>query len=139
MGQERKRLNLSFLTMKPKFSTPRTKEKRAWVIHGVQFACVVNGSGTWNWVAYGFGDSEYCGSLDDCDEEGEEPGQEMDQLATGKLFADPPIWDPREYFLRIFEIWVIRMARENQTIVSRLKSSIKQYVSGRANAYSHCR
>ena len=107
--------------MKPR----NKKEKMSWFLHEIQFSGVVTGSGDWNWAAYGFGDSEYCGMMEDIDEE----YLELDQLAGGKLFTNPPIWTPREYFLRLLEIWMDRAARETKILVAKLDSCITEYVS----------
>jgi hypothetical protein len=76
-----------------------------------QISCAVAGSDERCWVAYCFVDTYF-----DTIEEGKESqltqGYRTDPLTCGTVAADPPIRDPRAYFLRVFRVRIDQVRRE---------------------------
>lgn len=102
------------------------KPKEVWGIHEVQATCVVAGSDDWRWVGYGFVDAEIDGSLTDLSE----VDLSFDRIAAGELEADIPIWRPRDYWLKLFEIRIERVRKEWEYLIHKLELSVNQYVRG---------
>jgi hypothetical protein len=51
-----------------------------------------------------------------------------DPLAAGRIVVDEPIWMPREYFLRVFEIRMNKVLGEWNCIGEKVEKDVKQYV-----------
>ena len=82
------------------------------------------------WVAYGLIDN-YFGSTETVDAYHELEGKggvRADPLAAGQIMADQPIWSPREYFFKVFEIRINQVLREWNWIVDNLEEEVKRYV-----------
>lgn len=100
-------------------------------IHETQFSFVICGLDNTRWVAYAFDDSE----VDDESGDGLEDnvsslgGLQEDPTAYNDdevLDADLPLWDPREYFLRIFKSRTAQVLKEWEDLVLRVERSIKR-------------
>jgi hypothetical protein len=85
------------------------------------------------WTAYGFVDV-YFDSEETVDGYDQMRGRRCrrwgrpDPLTAGRIVADEPIWMPREYFFKIFEIRMIQVLREWNWIVDQVEKAVKQYV-----------
>lgn len=90
----------------------------------------VTGRDHWVWAAYCFVDT-YFDSKESVDGyrqlKGRRRGQ-ADPLAAGDINADEPIWDPRAYFFKVFEIRINRVLKEWDLITTRMAKECKQYV-----------
>jgi hypothetical protein len=100
---------------------------------------MVAGSYEWRWVAYYFVDTYF-----DVAEEAKETvqsyyedslgpeGMRADPLTFGVIIADNPIQNPKEYFLRVFQIRINRVKREWQQVVAKMQQSVRKYVQVRS-------
>jgi hypothetical protein len=119
----RKWTNMSFLKIDTSESQDQ-KPKEVWGIHEVQTTCVVAGSDDWRWVGYGFVDGE----IDDCLIDLSEVDLSFDRIAAGELEANIPIWRPRDYWLKLFEIRIEKVRKEWEYLIHKLELSVNQYV-----------
>jgi hypothetical protein len=105
--------DLSFLEL----SSPDKNTVPKLGMSEAHFSFVVCGWRENRWVAYAFDNTE--------------PGDEgsYDRLFYGD--AEPPIWDPREYFLTVVEARVIRAADSWEALVRGIERRITKYVSHR--------
>jgi hypothetical protein len=51
-----------------------------------------------------------------------------DPLAAGQINAHEPIWTPREYFLKVFQVRMHQILREWNYIADKVDEGVKQYV-----------
>ena len=103
-------------------------------LHEAQASCIVYGHDEWQWTACAFLDNAYesgnlydAGEVDDRDGEDMEDGFDEDPIATG-LQASKPIWRPRQYFLKVFEVNIKEFSQEWSELVHRLECDIIAYV-----------
>jgi hypothetical protein len=125
-------MDLSFLEAEP---TKETDVKR----HGMyeaHFSFVIYGSHEHRWAAYAFDDNdvdteEVYDKIFPCD------GMHQDPIASNNdTDAELPIWDPREYFLKILAPRVAGIADSWETLLRLIERRIEEYVS---SIYSHRR
>jgi hypothetical protein len=96
-------------------------------IRETQISCVISGSDDWRWVSYAFVDADF---------DGDEFGDlHWDPIAAGNIDANMPIWKPREYFLKVFEIRIIQVRREWDFLVRKVELSIDRYVSCHTSSF----
>jgi hypothetical protein len=95
-----------------------------WGMQEAQISCVVTGTDDWRWVAYGFVDSEVDGLLDDCSE----ADLCFDQIARGELEARFPVRQPRNYWIRVFQIRLASIGKQWEHILYRLQRAIDTHV-----------
>jgi hypothetical protein len=94
---------------------------------------VVTGIDHWVWTAYGCVDT-YFGSEESVDGYDQMKGRRCrrwgrpDPLAAGQINAHEPIWTPREYFLKVFQVRVSQILREWNLIGSKVEEEVKRYV-----------
>ena len=93
-----------------------------------QISFIICGWANGRWVAYAFVDTDFDGK-----ELAEETflyeGMHEDPIASdGELDANHPIWDPREYFLMIFEVRIAQILKEWECLVRTVERSIKNHV-----------
>jgi hypothetical protein len=117
--------DLSFL----KGQNTEPEDKKNHRIYQAQISCVVYGFDEWKWDAYAFVDTEH--ELHDGDDLADKgtPSEEYyeDPIASGQD-ARRPIWKPRQYFLKTFEIRAKEIRREWDQLVRHLVLAISQYV-----------
>ncbi|KAI3398865.1 hypothetical protein diail_8374 [Diaporthe ilicicola] len=108
--------NLQFLKLAPFRTEPRDSND---CIYEAQISVLVTGVDHWSWTAYAFIDTYYKGtgnreSVEYYVEQVEqvEYGPKPDPLTEGQYDAEPPVWRPREYFLRVLECRVKQVKRE---------------------------
>jgi len=109
-------------------SIPTRTNKMQDYIHEAQISVLVNGVDDWVWAAYCFVDvyfkdarhSERVHYYSD-------PRVPMDPHSCGKHPANPPIWIPREYFLRALQARIEQVKHEWNNSVSRLIQQIEPY------------
>lgn len=126
----------------PLFGSKSVSSSRAeYFLYEAQVSVAVTGFDDSVWTAYGIVDT-YFGTKEsirryDRFTTGHSSGR-PDPLAAGQINADVPIWNPREYFLRVFEIRIIQISREWDFILDRVEDAVKQYVqSGFRLDFSH--
>jgi hypothetical protein len=118
---QRQWTDLSFLKLD--MSEPQDpKSKEVWGIHEAQTSCVITGSDEWRWVGYGFIDTEIDGFLTDKDD------LSFDQIAAEEIDATKPIWRPRGYWLKVFEIRIEQVRKEWEYLIYKVELSVNQYV-----------
>ena len=122
---KRRWTDLSFLKIDTSDSQDK-EPKEVWGIHEAQASCVVTGSDDWRWVGYGFVDTEIDGFLADLSED----DLSFDQIAAGELEANIPIWRPRDYWLKVFEIRIEQVRKEWEYLIHKVELSVNQYVRG---------
>jgi hypothetical protein len=123
-------IDLSFLTGQPQKVIPEG--------HGileVHFSFVICGSDNLRWTAYAFSDED---EEDEEEEEEEEDelgaegipggGFNRDPISDG-LDADIPIWNVKEYFIKVVKNRMNRVLRRWEYLVRGIETIIKQRVS----------
>jgi len=96
------------------------------------FAFVIHGHSDRRWTAYAFSKNGL-GSL-----EGGDYGYadfHEDPIALGKLNANSPIYDAREYFVRILEVWIGQISELCKKVIQRTERQISSYVSHKLNSF----
>ncbi|KAH8588290.1 hypothetical protein B0O99DRAFT_693577 [Bisporella sp. PMI_857] len=114
--------DLSFLAIE----SSKLQDQGVYGIHEAQISVVICGSDNRRWVGYGFVDKKF----DDEDMgDAQEEGILDDPIASdyGRIDANLPLWDPREYFLSIFEIRIDQVLKEWEFLVRTVERSIKRY------------
>ena len=118
-------IDLSFL-----LNTGDSQGEEVYGIYESNVAFVCCGSDNQRWTGYSFVD----GHPDSVEEElGEliSPGKGLhhDPISDGMLPADKPLWDPREYFLKIYTIRIVQVRDAWEPLVRKTEIRIKEYVS----------
>lgn len=125
MKPDRGWTDLSFLDLDiPDSNVQPPEGNEVWSLQEAQISCVVTGTDDWRWTAYGFVDAEVDGLLTDAGEE--EMG--FDQIAGGRIEAKYPIWRPRDYLIRVFELRINEITREYENLLCRLNLAFDRYV-----------
>jgi len=103
-------------------------------LYEAMVSCVVAGLHEHNWVAYCFVDTYFDGSDDRREtvleyhkDKVSEDGMNMDPLTYGNCDAEDPIWDPREYFLRVCFHRLSPMVREWELLIAQVEDSFEAY------------
>ncbi|KAE9371903.1 hypothetical protein N431DRAFT_341225 [Stipitochalara longipes BDJ] len=91
-----------------------------WGMQEAQISCVIIGTDDWRWVGYGFVDSEVDGLLDECDEE----ELQFDQIADRELYTHSPVQQPRNYWIRVFQIRIASIGKQWEHNLYRLQRAI---------------
>jgi hypothetical protein len=101
-----------------------------------KISCVVHGLDEWQWTTWAFEDTEYeMGVNDHMSNHNGASGDEKttcdafkeDPITCG-LDADMPIWKPRQYFLKAFEVRIIKVREEWDRLVHKLELDRKENV-----------
>jgi hypothetical protein len=107
-----------------------------YCLYEMHMGCVTHGFDEWNWNNWTMEDS-----VQEYEEGGDEhnggevgtveavAGQDIseDPIACG-LDANKPIWRPRQYFLKAFEIRIKKIRQEWDELVHKLEIDRKEYV-----------
>jgi hypothetical protein len=110
--------------------------QKTFRLHKAHISCVIKGSGEWQWIAWVFEDTNHeQGASDDADchsgVDGDEDlpcqGFKEDPITCG-LDANTPIRKPRQYFLKAFEIRIIKVREEWDELVHKLEVDKKENV-----------
>lgn len=127
--------DLSFLeTSDTGISTSETEkqqekeEEEVWGIREAHISFVVTGTDDWRWAGYGFIDAEIDGVLADSSPD----DLLFDPIAARELKANLPIWKPREYWLKVFEVRIGQVRKEWDDLAHKLEHDIDTYVRGRS-------
>ena len=99
-------------------------------IYEAHISCIVCGVDNWQWVAYAFIDTDHDGdkSTDKVTvDRVMSPQGYCEDLISG-LDANYPIWNPRLYFLKIFEVRSKQVKEEWDLLVRNLLCDIHKYV-----------
>jgi hypothetical protein len=115
--------DLSFLKLDA-CESQEQEPKEVWGIQEAQISCVITGSDDWQWVGYGFVDTEIDGVLADSSD----IDLSFDQIAAGRLEITTPIWSPREYWLKVFEYRIDYVRLQWNYLIQKLEPSVDQYV-----------
>jgi hypothetical protein len=127
------------LLLKPESIKPEDKE--TYRLYPAQISCVVYGYSEWQWLAYAFADTEHT----EHDHEGGYEWPHVDDRVVDSaeatfsegLTEDPitcapdaslPIWRPRQYFLKAFEIQAKKVMQEWDPVVHKLVVDTRAYV-----------
>lgn len=126
MKPPRRWIDLSFL----KLRSLRSETEANVGIHEAHISFALSGSDHERWTAFAFVDTAFDDEeLDENLSSGEGVGFHQDPIASDPwIQANHPIWDPREYFLAIFELRIAQVAREWQYLVRKVEQSVKEYV-----------
>jgi hypothetical protein len=115
--------------------------QEVYQLHEAQASCVVYGHDEWQWTACAFldnahesGDLYDAGEFQDGDvEDGEAivdqkvDGFDEDPIATG-LPVSKPIWRPRQYFTKVFEVNIKEVSQEWHELIHKMECDIMAYV-----------
>jgi hypothetical protein len=98
-------------------------------IYESQLSVMVTGIDDWVWAAYCFVDVYFKGD-EHCErvEHYSSANPKMDPHSCGRYAAEPPVWTPREYFLRALSSRMQQIKQEWENSVSRLIQQIEPYV-----------
>ncbi|KAG0645349.1 hypothetical protein D0Z07_9001 [Hyphodiscus hymeniophilus] len=99
-----------------------------YCLYESQISVSVTGIDHWVWIARAIVDT-YFDSKESVENyhgmNGRKKGR-ADPLAAGRINADEPIWTPREYFFKIFEIRMQQVLKEWNRIVNKMEEDIKR-------------
>jgi hypothetical protein len=104
-------------------------------MYEAQFSLVICGSNEERWTAYAFDDTEFDGEelydkIFPCE------GVHADPVALDDdIDAERPIWNPREYFLKVVEARMAQATVEWEVLVRSVERSIREYVRYPAIAF----
>lgn len=96
-------------------------------IYEAQISVLVTGVDHWSWTAFTFVDTYYKGAENDESVE-HYVDQILDPLTNGQYVAEPPVWRPREYFLRVLESRIKQVKREWHNTVFCILQRIEPHV-----------
>ncbi|TVY59342.1 hypothetical protein LCER1_G000736 [Lachnellula cervina] len=122
--------DLSFLQL----DNPKSQDQesnKVWGMYEAHFSCVITGSDEWRWVGYSFVDAEIDGFLHESSEE----DLSFDPIASGRLEANLPIWRPREYWLRVFEIRIEQVRIELEYLIYKVDAGFYRCVKDNEDAF----
>ncbi len=121
-----------------------TSTDRPYALHEAQISIAVTGIDHYIWTAYGFVDT-YFGSEESVEGYDQMKGRHCrrwgrpDPLAAGRIVVDEPIWGPREYFMKVFEVRINQVAREWSYIGVKMEEEVARYVNcGFSLHFSYC-
>jgi hypothetical protein len=101
---------------------------RDWCVYEAHISVTVTGLDPFVWTAYGLVDT-YFSTEDSVETYHLQNGfGRPDPFGAGITDADLPIWEPREYFLKIAKIRMWGLVREWRGIIDRMETDIQQYV-----------
>jgi hypothetical protein len=115
--------DLSFLELE-RFDLRPKEPMEVWGVQEAQFSFVAAGSDCFQWLGCAFVDAEIDGILAEAFEE----DLTHDQIAAGEIQASYPIWTPREYWIRVFEIRSGYVSNQWDYLIHKLELGINQYV-----------
>ncbi|KAH7333039.1 hypothetical protein BKA65DRAFT_564042 [Rhexocercosporidium sp. MPI-PUGE-AT-0058] len=117
---------LPFLSMSRNNKLICTDER--YCLYEAMTSVGVTGNDHWTWAAYGFVDT-YFDSRESVDGYHQMKGRRWgraDPLADGQINADEPLWDPREYFLKVVEIRTGLALMEWSQIINKMEREVQQ-------------
>jgi hypothetical protein len=98
-------------------------------IHEAQLSVMVTGVDDWVWSAYCFADVYFKGrGHSERVEHYFNPDTKLDPSSCGRFPANPPVWIPREYFLRALSARTEQVKQEWNNSVFRLIQQIEPHV-----------
>jgi hypothetical protein len=117
------------LPLLPGSMNASTSTDRCHSLYEAKISVAVAGIDRSVWIAYGFVDT-YFESDESVDRYHRWKGRRgwADPLADGQIDADNPIWTPREYFLKVFEIRINQIRKEWHWIIDKMEDEVEQYV-----------
>lgn len=101
-------------------------------IHEAQMSCMIVGVDNRHWTAYSFFDTYHDGDEsrhDVLSYQSTQGGVMMDPLTCGRFMSENPVWDAREYFLRVMESCVHEVKEEWQNAGRQVLKALKPHVS----------
>jgi hypothetical protein len=115
-----------------------SESEESYRLHKAQLSCVVHGFDEWHWIAYAFEDTRHENDLEDDDDEVVDRQLDSSIVTFGEEDEDPilhlldsgekPIWKPRQYFLKAFEVQVRKFRVEWNALVHKLEDDRSEYV-----------
>jgi hypothetical protein len=121
--------DLTFLSFP---TDPKFPSHRRYMMIKSQFSLVISGLDDRHWTAYAFVDRDF-DKDEDLDMDFSYRGIQEDPIASDCgpyiIDANMPIWDPRVYFLRIFEIRIRLVCKEWASLYQTIRCKLEYYVS----------
>jgi hypothetical protein len=115
-----------------------SEHQESYRLHRAQLSCVVHGFDEWHWIVYAFEDTRHGYYPEDEDDEVIDRQLDSSIITFGEDDEDPilhlldsgkkPIWRPRQYFLKAFEIQVRKFWVEWNALVHKLEDDRSEYV-----------
>lgn len=115
-----------------------TSAPRPLTLYEAQTSVAVTGIDHWVWTAYGFVDTYFDSeeSVDKYDRLSQNAwSRELGRLdpLMGEPIDSGKFSTPREYFLRVFEIRLLKVLREWRLIIDRVQDEVEQYVHNQSH------
>ena len=102
-------------------------------VYEAQVSCLITGLDHDSWMAYLFLDTYYQGakSCESVEHYHSEHSIHFraDPLTAGAVDSNRPVWEPREYFLTVYESRLTQVKHALENLVSRLLLKLAPYVS----------
>lgn len=110
-------------------STTTNKVDKDYSLYEAQISVAITGIDDSVWTAYGFVDT-FCRPEESVKGYHQLTGQgcRPDPLAAGHFDVIVPIWTPRQYFLKVFEIRINQVLREWNLIVDMMENEVERYL-----------
>jgi hypothetical protein len=101
-------------------------------IYEASVSVIVTGVDDWRWIAYGFVDTYFKNDNSNETVEHYEDGQ-LDAFSAGKFSIQSPIWNPREYYLKVLEARMEQVTQEYSNSTFKLLELSEPYVRNSFN------
>lgn len=108
-------------------------------LHQALQSCVVHGFDEWQWITYSFEDNQHENNPDDEDDVAGDHQLNSNDVTFDEDDEDPilhhldshtqPLWRPRQFFLKAFEMQVRKFWLEWNSLVHKLEDDRSEYVS----------
>ena len=113
-------------TVNPSRTTDKVDTE--YSLYEAQISVAITGIDDSIWTAYGFVDT-FCRPEESVEGYHQLTGDcgRPDPLAAGHIDANLPIWTPRQYFLKVFEIRINQVLGEWNLIVDMMENEVERY------------
>lgn len=107
------------------FLPDRFKPRVPEYLYEAQISILVTGIDEWVWTAYCFTDTFF----ENAESVKSYSTKRLDAPTGGEMLIDDPVWNPREYFIRILSRRIMQVTKEWGSVVSTLEARLGKFVS----------